>query len=76
MVVFKPVPFLSLYFNCPVFTLDDYTVTSKVVNFAKFSFHLYVIRGPRTDPRGMPQFVAARPDLYPFIDIYRLRLDR
>ena len=24
-VEFKSVPFLPLYFNCPVFTLDDYT---------------------------------------------------
>ena len=33
-------------------------------------------RGPRTDPWGTPQFKAARPDSYPFIDTYWLRLDR
>ena len=27
-------------------------------------------RGPRTDPLGTPQFIAARPDSYPFIDTY------
>ena len=27
-VVFKPVPFLPLYFNCPVFTPDDYILTT------------------------------------------------
>ena len=28
---------------------------------------------PRTDPWGMPQFIAARPDSYPFIDICDLK---
>ena len=27
-------------------------------------------RGPKTDPWGIPQFIAARPDSYPFIDTY------
>ena len=30
----------------------------------------YVYNKNRTDPRGTPQFVAARPDSFPFIDTY------
>ena len=32
-------------------------------------------RGPRTNPWGT-QFIATRPDSYPFIDTYSLWLDR
>ena len=32
-------------------------------------------RGPRADPWGAPQFIAAREDSYPFIDTYWLQLD-
>ena len=32
-------------------------------------------RGPITDPWGTPQFIAARPDSYTFIERYRWRLD-
>ena len=33
-------------------------------------------RDPRTDLWRPPQFIAARPSLYPFIDKYWLQLDR
>ena len=32
--------------------------------------------GPRPDPWGTPQFIIARPDSYPFVDTYWLRLDK
>ena len=33
-------------------------------------------RGPRTDPSGMPQFLAGRSDSDSFIDTYWLWLDK
>ena len=33
-------------------------------------------KGSRTDPWGTPQFIAARPESYPFINTYCLWLDR
>ena len=33
-------------------------------------------RDPRTVPWGRPQFMAARPESYPFMEAYWLELDR
>ena len=54
-----------------------------MVNIAKFYCSIKVIylnnknrRGPRTDPWGTSQFIAARPESQPFMDKYWPELHR
>ena len=53
-----------------------------LVNFIAWLISLTYYKnrgGPRTDPRGMPQFIVVRPESKPFMefmDTYWLRFDR
>ena len=72
-----------IYWMCPIQIFDTVIQThNRLVSSAKWwTFQIFIVllrlfiynknrRGPRTDPRGIPQFIEARPDSYPFMDTY------
>ena len=72
-----------LFIECVLFRfLMQLFRHNRLVSSAKWwTFQIFIVwlslfiynknrRGPRTDPRGIPQFIEARPDSYPFMDTY------